>query len=215
MNDLKAESLPILPRGIIFDCDGVVTDSWKWSNHFYNTIRQRLGLPPMTAEEKDWVFSATIPVALQYLFSDLHFEDAVREARTFTLEDALPFIKAIPGVEEFLKYISRKGTMAAVNTNGGRENGMVLESLNLARYFTSIVTSDDVDLAKPDPAGAEQIIKTWGLSKDQTVYIGDSHVDQETARSAGLKFWAFRNPDLEADLHFEDFSHLTGRLRQS
>ena len=54
------------------------------------------------------------------------------------------------------------------------------------------------DLApKPDPASVNEVIEKMGLDRKDIVYIGDTEVDIETARNAGIDCigvdWGFRD----------------------
>jgi phosphoglycolate phosphatase-like HAD superfamily hydrolase len=68
---------------------------------------------------------------------------------------------------------------------------------------------------KPDPDGVRQILEAWGLGRGDVAFLGDSSVDEETARNAGVDFWAFKNPDLESDLLVPDFATLLSALRRA
>ena len=52
---------------------------------------------------------------------------------------------------------------------------------------------------KPAPDAVEEVLSTLGVNKEHAVYIGDSHVDLETAKNAGLPcisvLWGFRDRD--------------------
>ena len=56
--------------------------------------------------------------------------------------------------------------------------------------------------AKPNPEGLWKILRTWNLDAPDVLFIGDSEVDIETARRAGLRFlgvgWGYRDRE---DLH--------------
>ena len=51
--------------------------------------------------------------------------------------------------------------------------------------------------SKPDPTPFNSIIKELNVKKDETVYIGDSEVDVQTAQNAGVTSiavtWGFRD----------------------
>jgi len=64
-----------------------------------------------------------------------------------------------------------------------------------------VVTAADVKKAKPDPEQLEKIMARFSLDPDQVLFIGDSIYDQQAARAAGTVFAAFKQPDLEADIH--------------
>lgn len=57
-----------LPRGIIFDCDGVVIDSREANITYYNYLREYIGLPKLTREQEDFVQAATVHQAMDAIF---------------------------------------------------------------------------------------------------------------------------------------------------
>ena len=62
----------------------------------------------------------------------------------------------------------------------------ILQGLGLAKYFRSIYGGDSFDKKKPDPAGALTILEELGVPPAQAAMIGDSEVDVQTARNAGM-----------------------------
>jgi phosphoglycolate phosphatase-like HAD superfamily hydrolase len=42
------------------------------------------------------------------------------------------------------------------------------------------------------------------LNKDEAVFVGDSEVDQQTAKSSGVKFIAYKNRDIVSDAYIDD-----------
>jgi phosphoglycolate phosphatase len=64
----------------------------------------------------------------------------------------------------------------------------ICEGLGLAGYFTHIYGGDSFAVKKPDPLGLRTLMEETGAAPDETVMIGDSKVDVQTARNAGA--WA-------------------------
>jgi len=60
-----------------------------------------------------------------------------------------------------------------------------------------------------------QILEAWGLKREDVAFLGDSSVDEETAKNAGVAFWAFKNPDLASDLLVPDFPTLLSALKRA
>ena len=52
---------------------------------------------------------------------------------------------------------------------------------------------------KPSPIGVETLLKALGADAESAVYVGDSGVDEQTAKNAGLPFiwvsWGFRKAE--------------------
>ena len=59
------------------------------------------------------------------------------------------------------------------------------------------------------------ILAAWRMTPDEVIYIGDSSVDEQTAKAAGIRFWSFKNPYLDAEIMVPDFWTLLGCLRRA
>ena len=92
---------------------------------------------------------------------------------------------------------------------------LVFEAVDLKGYFDPVMTVANTAAPKPDPDGVRQILEAWGMSRDEVAFLGDSSVDEHTAKNAGVSFWAFKNPDLEAELLVPDFPTLLAALKQA
>lgn len=58
--------------------------------------------------------------------------------------------------------------------------------------------------SKPDPDGVHKILQTLNVAPEAVLYIGDSEIDMGTARSAGVKFIAYKNSTVTADAVIDD-----------
>ncbi len=58
--------------------------------------------------------------------------------------------------------------------------------------------------SKPDPEGVGKILQALNVRPEATLYIGDSEVDMGTARSAGVKFIAYKSSAMPADAVIND-----------
>jgi len=61
----------------------------------------------------------------------------------------------------------------------------ICEGLGLADYFLHIYGGNSFPVKKPDPFGLRLLMEETGARPEETVVIGDSQVDVETARNAG------------------------------
>ena len=200
------------PETIIFDCDGVLIDSWDSTMYFYNKLKKSLGLAPLTREEQEYVWVATIREGVERVIPEELREKAWETIGVVDWSEIVELVKLEHGLPEFLAYLNGAGIKAAVNTNGGSEAPQTLDTLGIFKWFQLVVTADDVTRPKPDAEGALKIMKTLGSEPSRTVFIGDSAVDQKTARAAAVGFWAYNNPSLEADYHVSSFLELKKAL---
>jgi len=184
---------------VIFDCDGVMFDSRKANINFYNHILKHFGLPPMTQEKIEFVHMHTANESISHIFKDTPYLEQAMEFRTQV--DYRPFINDMvmePGLKELLKELKPRFGLA-VATNRSNTIERVIESKGLDGFFDIIVSSLDVENPKPDPESILKILKFFGIESSKSFYVGDSMVDQQTARAAGVVFISYKNKALEAD----------------
>lgn len=199
-------------QGVIFDCDGVLVDSMGANVAWYNLFRRHFGLPPMSPEEELYVHSASNKESLDHILP-AEFRAKAEEFRlTLDYRQVLPWLKLEKGLVELLGCLRDRGFRLGVNTNRTNTMDMLLEHFGLAGIFDPVIQSICVSRPKPSPEGVFLILEAWGLRPQEVAFIGDSHVDEHTARAAGVRFWAYRNANLCAELHLSDFHGLTARL---
>jgi phosphoglycolate phosphatase len=61
----------------------------------------------------------------------------------------------------------------------------ICDALGLSPYFFRIYGGNSFSTKKPDPQGLKALIREAGVDPFETVMIGDSEIDVQTARSAG------------------------------
>jgi len=100
-------------------------------------------------------------------------------------EHCLDATRAYPGVLESLEALQDRPM--AVLTNKPLKMGVdILEALGLRKYFRAVYGGDSFEKKKPDPAGALTILKNLGTQPHEAAMAGDSGVDIQTARNAGM-----------------------------
>ena len=100
-----------------------------------------------------------------------------------------------PGARDAIVGARAAGFAIALWTNNARAiTADVLDRFGLLGEFDLIVTRDEMDALKPDPAGWRVIQKRFGDCA--AVVVGDSWVDGVAAAAAGVPFVAYR-PKLE------------------
>lgn len=105
---------------------------------------------------------------------------------------------AYEGITEQLNILKQKGIKLAVVTNKPDEaaKGMV-EHIFGRDFFDIIVGCVDGVAAKPNPATTRMALDSMGCTAKEAIYFGDSEVDMQTARNAGIEAvgcsWGFRS----------------------
>jgi phosphoglycolate phosphatase-like HAD superfamily hydrolase len=200
-------------RAVIFDCDGVMFDSRKANINFYNHILRYFELPPMTQDKIEFVHMNTADESIRHIFKDTPYLDQALEYRIQV--DYRPFINDMiiePGLKDLLKEL-RPGFGLAVATNRSNTIGKVIEYNGLEGIFDIIVSSLDVKNPKPHPESLIKILEFFDITPLQAFYIGDSHIDYLTARSAGVVFIAYKNLNLDADYHVNSMKEISEVLK--
>ncbi|HSN91568.1 MAG TPA: HAD hydrolase-like protein [Anaeromyxobacteraceae bacterium] len=108
-------------------------------------------------------------------------------------EHCLDRTRPYPGITAVLAGAGR--TLAVHTNKPGDLARRILEGVGLLGRFAAVVGGDEAP-RKPDPTGALEILSRLGGEPAAAVWIGDSRVDAETARAAGIPFvavtWGFQ-----------------------
>ena len=195
---------------IVFDCDGVMFDSKKANNMYYNHLLAHFGLPPMTASEEDFVHMSNVTDAVKHIFH--HYQhpqlDEVHDYRKKTeYTPFLQYMKMEPDLRAFLEITKLKYHLA-ISTN--RTNTMVplLQSYGLENYFGIVMTAETAKRPKPAPDGLEAILKHFDCKSDEAIFIGDSIIDEQHAAACKVALIAFKSPTLDASYHVRSFMEI-------
>jgi phosphoglycolate phosphatase len=205
---MSKQILPRKPSLIIYDCDGVLIDSRRSNEAFYNHILGHFGLPPLTPEQLDLVHAATAQEAVDFLFGGTPWLAAAQDYQRHL--DNAPFLSLIrpePHVREVLARL-RPAYRTAIATNRGKSLAPVLHTLGLAGLFDLTVSCYDVSRPKPHPECLQKILRHFRLRPDEALYVGDSEVDRLVAQEAGVPLAAYKNPRLRALYHLQDHLEL-------
>jgi phosphoglycolate phosphatase len=110
-------------------------------------------------------------------------EPALAAWRAHYAEHCLDRTVPYPGIPALLAAAER---VLAVHTNKpGAMARKILDGLGLSPRFAAVIGGDDAP-RKPDPAGLLGIMARVGASPAETVFVGDSRHDVETAQAAGV-----------------------------
>ena len=189
---------------LVFDLDGTLIDSAQDLCNSVNAALEAFGLGPLPDPTIAGYVGNGAPMLMRRSLAmasnsavDQVDEDLFNKAYAFFLlyyrEHKLDFTYAYDGVLDALKALhelhdapSGPSRIMAVLTNKPvRPARGICEGLGLADYFLHIYGGDSFSVKKPDPLGLRSLMEETGARPDQTVMIGDSKVDVETARNAG------------------------------
>ena len=186
---------------IIFDLDGTLIDSSEDLAISTNATRHHFGLPPIDAEVIDSYVgngaAALVRRAMEAEASDEILQNALDFFLKFYRAHALEHTRLYPGVREVLEELSSDAHRLAVLTNKPvRISFDIIGALDLRKHLMRVYGGDSLAQKKPDPIGVRTLISEAGVLPSEALVVGDSGVDVQTARNAGVRScgvtWGFQ-----------------------
>ena len=189
-------------RLAIFDLDGTLLDTIGDLSEACNYMLGLRGLGLHTREEyARMVGNGILNLVKRALPEELRTPEYVANAR----EDFLDYYTTnidrytVPyeGIREVLHTLQERGWQMAVASNKFDEGTKTLvKNIFPEVNFGAIYGNKEGFPLKPDAALLDIIIKECGASVETTVMVGDSGVDMQTAKNAGVRSigcsWGFR-----------------------
>jgi phosphoglycolate phosphatase len=177
---------------LVFDLDGTLIDSRLDLAHAVNAARAFMGLSPLLHETVYKFVGNGAAVLIQRALGDLNTPENVEKALSFFLgyysEHKLDYTVLYPGVQEALDRLLAAGVPMAVLTNKPeRISRAIVEELGLARHFFKVYGGNSFEFKKPHPIGIQKLILEAGVTLEDTLMVGDSGVDVETAHNARVR----------------------------
>lgn len=198
---------------LVFDCDGVLFDSREANREYYNYILGKLGRAPLTDEELEYVHIHSLPECLEYLLRDHPhlLKKAFEIAKETSYDQFFKYLHPERGVDEFLSW-ARDYYFIALCTNRTTSTRPLLRFFNLDQYFHFIRTA--LEYPKTDPRALQTILEHFGVEPRETIYIGDSVIDESLCRACGVPLISYKNPKLKAVRVIFSYEELKSLLQQ-
>jgi phosphoglycolate phosphatase len=181
-------------RAYIFDYDYTLACSEQAILMCFRHIFDVFGYPNIT----DWEIKQTIGMPLVDAIGKLSGETdrniVQKMLKTFhdkADEVMTPYTVLYPPVVPMLEKLKANGALVGIVSNKLRKriSDMMQES-GLSEQIDAIIGPEDFAKYKPDPEGLFLAMEKLRVSKEETVYIGDSMIDALTAKNAGVDFAA-------------------------
>lgn len=176
---------------LIFDLDGTLIDSKLDLAHAVNATRTHMGMTTLDHERVYSYVGNGAPLLIRRAMGEQASEPQVQEALEFFLEyyreHYLDYTTLYPGVLESLDRLRAAGKRMAVLTNKPmRISRAIVDGLHVGGHFFQVYGGNSFDLKKPNPIGIETLVREADVTLAETLMIGDSSVDIQTARNAGI-----------------------------
>ena len=176
-------------KNILFDLDGTITDSSPGIINSYLHSLNKIGL----AEDDIDKLKSYIGSPLRAYYTERHnlstadSDTAVKHFREHYAEKGIFENAVYPGMAELIDKLRENGFRLYIATSKPLEFAItVLNHFNIKEYFNSIHGSDMSADNKPKDRLIADAILMNGLSKDESIMIGDRYHDINGAKTNGI-----------------------------
>ena len=209
-------------RLAIFDLDGTLLDTVADLANATNQALTQCGYPTHPTDAYyQFVGNGINKLFFRALPEEARTEENVMRIRSLFVpyynehnaDDSRPY----PGVSELLRTLQAQGVQVAVASNKYQQATAKLVGHFFPDIrFAAVYGQREGVAIKPDPAIVADILNDTGISRADTIYIGDSGVDMQTARNAEVESigvsWGFRSVEELIDNGAEHIVHHAGEI---
>ena len=185
-------------KGIIFDLDGTLIKSTidfvKMKNNMIN-ILEKNGVPKgllnptlttvVILEKSENIWKDTNKAETDLVIVRNTIEEAMNQGEM----EAIPLVEEIAGTSNSITKLHNMGYQLAILTRSHHEYAIkALEKLGIKQYFSPILGRGETPKPKPYQEALEHTAMLMKLKMKDLVFVGDHHLDHQSAINAGCAF---------------------------
>jgi phosphoglycolate phosphatase len=179
---------------LIFDLDGTLIDSRLDLIHSVNAMLRHLGRADLPGDVIASYVGDGAPTLIRRALGDPRDESVIKAGLehflTYYRAHKLDHTHVYDGIKDMLTMLHNSNgirrQMAVLSNKPVIPSRAIVEALGLAGFFTHVYGGNSFSTKKPDPKGAQTILKETRMRPEETLMVGDSSVDVITGRNAGL-----------------------------
>jgi phosphoglycolate phosphatase len=179
-------------KAVIFDLDGTIASfnlDYKALRGEVRSYLLRVGVPASVLSVNENIFDMLKKTAIYVKNTGKSAEtmDEIRNsswaiAEKYELEAARN-TSLLPGADETLKALKQMNLKIGLFTlNSDKAANYILQRFKLGDFFSVTVPRNKVNYVKPNPDHLEMALKILGVAPEETLVVGDSNVDMESAK---------------------------------
>ena len=186
---------------MIFDLDGTLLNSITDLGNACNVALKQFGYPLHDEQAyKKFVGNGIYKLVERSLPKEARNQENVLKVKAIfdayykahSLDETRPY----PGIELLLMKLKEKGIHCGVVTNKAHEYAVELTQKFFAATIEKTLGQREGIPTKPHPQGVQEMMAYFQVEPSECLYIGDSNVDIQTAKAAGVTsigvLWGFR-----------------------
>lgn len=172
-------------KAVLFDLDGTLLDSFGLHYAAYEVMFAEFGI-----EMKKELFLRSYSPNWYRTYQAFGLaEEHWPSANDLWLRAAENHVAELfPDVIDVLDQLSAEFELGIVTSGSKSRVLRDMDRLEIHRYFSILVTGDDITEPKPAPQGLQMAMEYLSISPVEAVYVGDAHADFEMSRAAGVLF---------------------------
>lgn len=187
---------------VVFDLDGTLLDTLNDLANSVNYALAKHRLPTRTIPEVRRFLGNGIRYLMKKsvgdnMQDDCEFEPIFQSFRSHYVEHCLDTTQPYPGIMPLLKALKQRGIKMAIVSNKLHPAVQELAHRFFEGYISSAVGESLTVRRKPNPDAVLAALNELGSTPNNAIYVGDSEVDLETSKNAGLRCalvtWGFRD----------------------
>ncbi len=187
-------------NAVLFDMDGVLIDARDWHYDALNEALRIFGIEISRTEHVSRFNGLSTRKKLEILSSEglLPYElhsavEAIKQDRTMRIAAQKCF--PIVSHQVLITRLKSIGIKVGVVTNSIRKSSeFMLEYAGLLKFMDVVVTNEDVQEGKPNPAGYLLAMKKLGVLPGETIVIEDGEYGIRAAKAAGANVFTVNDP---------------------
>jgi 3-amino-5-hydroxybenzoic acid synthesis related protein len=212
------EVFPVL-SSVIFDLDGVIINSEPLMRYAFSVCYRQVvgeGTPPTER------FLEHMGESFPHILKQLELPLSLWEPYRKLCQSHIEQIRVFSGAREGLEWLRCQDIRMAILTGKDRERTeQILAYFDLEHFFTTVLSSDELNNPKPHPEGIQLLLKRLESDAKDTVMVGDGVSDILCAQNAGVRsiaaLWGTKPERLRQfsrpDYFASDWADLTRRLQ--
>lgn len=188
---------------IVFDLDGTLLDTLDDLYHASNYALQVNGYPIRTKEEiRSFVGNGAVKLLERASGkTGAEVDKLVATFKEYYGAHCKDYTKPYDGIRELLQELKNRGIATAIVSNKPDEAVKILaEEYFHGEVFLAVGEKEAAGIRKkPAPDSLFAVMQAFGVTKEETLFVGDSEVDIQTGKNAGVDCvsvsWGFKDEE--------------------